>query len=296
MPGPYSLLPFSLSGGGVKIPSEFFAEESLNAVCGNPVLIEYEALFSGALQGSFVGRHGETAKPSYKAYSLLRYSINPGERSGIKTEHVFVETLNAVAGSAVPIHAEMNVSGTLTGELRCTVSVNSEFIAPSELFADAEMNANICEEPEFSEKLQQTSAGSKNIWLSDDYFDELKSNTYGSKNIYMNQMQTLQGTLLGRLRGSKNIRYAAVLSDVLMALPEAVTQETDTLSITIAIPPGGEVRIDSDTYRVTLNGQNILYAQSGDWVFVSRDLLRLNIESTTGGSMSGNMIYTERYL
>ena len=84
--------------------------------------------------------------------------------------------------------------------------------------------------------------------------------------------------------------------DALNALSGAISEETESLSISIAIPPGGELRIDSDTFTVTLNGENILYAQLGDWVNVSRDLLRLDIESGSGGDLSGSLIYTERYL
>ena len=38
------------------------------------------------------------------------------------------------------------------------------------------------------------------------------------------------------------------------------------------------------------------HTQSGDWINVSRDLLRLIIESASGGQLRGQLIYTERYL
>ena len=56
------------------------------------------------------------------------------------------------------------------------------------------------------------------------------------------------------------------------------------------------LRIDSDTFRVLLNGENVLDKQSGDWLMLSRDLLYLDIESAIGNGLSGNLIYTERYL
>ena len=64
----------------------------------------------------------------------------------------------------------------------------------------------------------------------------------------------------------------------------------------IAIPPGGEIRIDSDTFRVLLDGENILYAQEGDWINVAREVLYLDIESATGGALEGSITYQERYL
>lgn len=64
----------------------------------------------------------------------------------------------------------------------------------------------------------------------------------------------------------------------------------------VTIPPGGELRLDSDVFLSMLDGENVLYAQSGDWINVSRELLRLIVESATGGALEGQIIYTERYL
>ena len=85
-------------------------------------------------------------------------------------------------------------------------------------------------------------------------------------------------------------------SEVLGAVSGAGTQSTEQVSVTVTIPPGGELRIDSDTFRVLLNGENVLDKQSGDWLMLSRDLLYLDIESAIGNGLSGNLIYTERYL
>ena len=52
----------------------------------------------------------------------------------------------------------------------------------------------------------------------------------------------------------------------------------------------------SDVFTVLLNNQNALHTQSGDWINVSRELLRLIIESASGGQLRGQLIYTERYL
>lgn len=87
-----------------------------------------------------------------------------------------------------------------------------------------------------------------------------------------------------------------LLYEVLGSVSGAGTQSTEQVSVTVTIPPGGELRIDSDTFRVLLNGENVLDKQSGDWLMLSRDLLYLDIESAIGNGLSGNLIYTERYL
>ena len=68
------------------------------------------------------------------------------------------------------------------------------------------------------------------------------------------------------------------------------------MSFQLTIPPGGDLRIDSGTFTVTLDGRNVLHTQSGDWIEVSRELLRLLIESASGGQLEGRLVYTERFL
>ena len=80
------------------------------------------------------------------------------------------------------------------------------------------------------------------------------------------------------------------------AVTAATTQTTETASFQLTIPPGGELRIDSGTFTVTLDGRNVLHTQSGDWIEVSRELLRLLIESASGGQLEGQLVYTERFL
>ena len=77
---------------------------------------------------------------------------------------------------------------------------------------------------------------------------------------------------------------------------DASSQSTEIVRIDITLPPGSEIRIDSETYRVIMDGDNVLYAQNGDWLTLTRELLYIDVESASGGELSGTLIYTERYL
>ena len=81
-----------------------------------------------------------------------------------------------------------------------------------------------------------------------------------------------------------------------MTIMEATSQTAEVAKVEITIPPGGELRLDSDIFTAMLDGENVLYAQSGDWINVSRELLRLIVENATGGALEGQIIYTERFL
>ena len=74
------------------------------------------------------------------------------------------------------------------------------------------------------------------------------------------------------------------------------TVEDFVLTVDITIPAGGELRIDSENYTVTLNGENVLYAQSGYWPILSRELAQMTVDSGTGGEMTGEIVYAERWL
>lgn len=85
-------------------------------------------------------------------------------------------------------------------------------------------------------------------------------------------------------------------ADILTAIMDATSQTAEVVLMQVTIPPGGELRLDSDGFPRHAGRENVLYAQSGDWINVSRELLRLIVESATGGDLEGQIIYTERYL
>ena len=124
--------------------------------------------------------------------------------------------------------------------------------------------------------------------------DSLAVEAWGSKHIpaKVAAYEAVRATM----RASKNINTSFVAADILTAILEATSQTTEIVTVQVTIPPGGELRLDSDVFLAMLNGENVLYAQSGDWINVSRALLRLIVESATGGSLEGQLIYTERFL
>lgn len=225
-------------------------------------------------------------------YSLTRYSL--GSDPFLDAAAEFTAELKAVTGAAVPLPGDALFGVSLRLGARGTVALPSSTLAAAELQTAAQMCANVQGAAVFAGALGQAVAGSKDYRLTIAFEAALAAAAAAGKD--MPQALTAHGALAGGQYASKDIRGAHLLSGVLTVLAGAITQETDVVSVMVTLPPGAELRIDSDTYRFTLNGQNILYAQAGDWVKVSRDLLRLDIESASGGALAGNLIYTERYL
>lgn len=230
---------------------------------------------------------------SLDRFNLSRFSLGNAKNT-IAVGATFVESMNSVAGIAIPVPATAFFNTGLRGTSRGSIMVKSAMTLFSELSAACSAYANIIVRSAMTETVSQASAAVKNLVRGAELTDTLMASGYGSKNIPLRETEL--DMLSANVVGVKNIQAQALVAEILTALAGGIKQATERTTITIALPPGAELRIDSGTFRVLLDGENILYAQSGDWLMLSRELLYLDIESATGGELSGNMIYTERYL
>jgi hypothetical protein len=195
----------------------------------------------------------------------------------------FSEALGALAGAAVPVFVRERYAEALQGSARGTVSVIASFTEEDSLTAAA-----------FAGALTAAVRGCKNTPAALNSGDALAAAVHGSKNLPTRL--ELPDSLTSETAGSKNIPGALLASEVLTSMLEATSQTTERTTLQLTIPPGGELRIDSELFSVLLNGENALHTQSGDWINISRSLLRLVVESASGGRLEGQLIYTERYL
>ena len=185
-------------------------------------------------------------------------------------------------------------SETMQGSIQGTVAIVSALAAYSGLFTSVQMSADVVTSAVMLEALQAAAYGQKDIPASLDSADLLAASVWGSKNIPYALI--LADLLTARTAGSKNIPAPLKVSEILTSILEATSQTTERMTLQLTIPPGGELRIDSELFIVLLNGENALHTQSGDWINISRNLLRLIVESASGGQLRGQLIYTERYL
>lgn len=89
---------------------------------------------------------------------------------------------------------------------------------------------------------------------------------------------------------------AATFAEILSASASVVDIWEELSLITVDLAPGDELRIDSENYTVTLNGENILHLQEGDWFRLNRELLAITVDSGTAGTITGSLICEERWL
>lgn len=67
-------------------------------------------------------------------------------------------------------------------------------------------------------------------------------------------------------------------------------------TINVSIPPGGELRIDSNAFTAMLEGENVLHEYHGQWVHFDRNTSSLIIHAGTGGELDGELLYNWRFI
>ena len=224
-------------------------------------------------------------------YSLARYSLNLETRT-IEVVESFAEAVKCVAGVAIPVEVRERYADTVQGYTRGTISVMSTMTADEALSSLSAMSANIIVRATAAETLAAAVEGKKDVSAALTSADSLAASVPKDTPATLGAYEALTASTVG----SKDRYIAVVVADTLTAIMEATSQTTEIAVVQVTIPPGGELRLDSENFSAMLNGENVLHTQSGDWINISRELLRLLVESSTGGALEGQLIYTERYL
>lgn len=226
-------------------------------------------------------------------FSLSRFSLGSQDNI-IPIEMTLVEELRQVAGVAVPVQTTAFFNDVVRGTLRGAIAMKSTFESSGTLLADCTMNANINFAFVSEEAIYAFVEGSQNSNIVTTLTETLERIVYGSK--ILPRSSSFSDALFADTYGVKDIQISNILNEVLTSMLDASSQSTEITRIDITLPPGSEIRIDSETYRVIMDGDNVLYAQNGDWLTLTRELLYIDVESASGGELLGTLIYTERYL
>lgn len=226
-------------------------------------------------------------------YSLLQYSANAGAE--VEVADNFLEGLKAVAGTAVFIAVSDGFDESATCTARVTASVITVASAFEIMRSDIRMVANVDTTEELYSTLSASIAVAQDIYESRVFDSSMAGTSYMSTNIPEQGYWHSEVEVSVRL--VKNLTDTELFAtEVVFATVAAITIEENVLTVSVSIPPGGELRIDSDRFTVTLNGENILHLQSGYWPELSRKLVQMTVDSGTGGELTGEIVYAERWL
>ncbi len=260
-----------------------------SAVCGTVSLI---SAFTGAVE-LHAAAWPSVNLPVETAFSAVLRAV-PEMRANVEAEARLSGILQTQTSGSKDIPTRAELSGEVSATVRMLANIVTDMQVSGAVLSQVRAVADEVIQCDFAGAMGAGARGSKNIPAGLASMDALSCRSWASKNIPARL--ALEDSTGAQVRGSKNIMTQLDVWGVLTALPSATTQTTETASFQLTIPPGGELRIDSDVFTVLLNNQNALHTQSGDWITVSRELLRVLIESASGGRLEGQLIYTERFL
>lgn len=226
-------------------------------------------------------------------FSLARFSLG-SEDSSIPVADKFFESMNSSAGASVPVAISAQFNEGFNRIVQGTISIGLDFIAEESLSAACTPSARILTRMVQAASIHSKINAIKTLLVFEMDSVVLNNKAFASKNILERLRDS--SSISSNIHAAKDVEVKDTLSDTLMSSFEAINQVLKSTTIQVSIPPGGELRIDSGSYTVTLDGENILYAQVGDWVKMKPNLFRIDVETTEGGDLDGSVIYTEKYL
>lgn len=231
----------------------------------------------------FSSPFNRTAFNTVSAADLIRlqtvFSDLLAARMGVGMEY----HLDSVTFSGSLMHAALGASGipdgrsfgeTLFCQGRGILASPVELLFSEALFVHAKADAVQSLSASFGEGLALRGTAGAKLYFLTAMTDELRAQSQAGADI------TLEGTL----------------AELLSLRPELSVLEEQTALFSVTLPPGGELRIDSGSYTVTLNGENVLHLQQGDWIFADPALCAITVDSGTGAALEGEALFTARYL
>ena len=227
-------------------------------------------------------------------YDKLKYGLKDGAIKVIKINGTLNENLWNIAGfgETIFISSECHERLLASFDLHNAALIENELL--EELNAKSKIGTCYSIKAELKEALGCNAHADKIVYLIDDLHEDINANCYLGKNIKLSLK--VEDKLEGRLFIGKIIPLDSLLADQLNSDISVNVLEKEIARIDVVIPPGGELRIDSNVFNATLNGENILHLYSGDWIMISRDTTTLTVQTASGGKLIGQLLYTERYL
>lgn len=233
---------------------------------------------------------------SNQKFSLTRFSLQDAGAGGeIQLSMSVAEQLNCVSKCSVIVVINGSFAENLQGSARFTTGLYEQLQVEENLSAnitggiDVNLGKIVLEDA-----LHSDINLAANVQIEQAMEDSLDCNAWLSNNMQIGLQAS--DALWSEFILTASIPTSAVLTETLNCDVAVINLTREVVLLNVTIPAGGKLVIDTDFYTATLNDENVIDLHSGDWPWLSRDLVELDIDSGTGGVLKGKVIYTERYL
>ncbi len=227
-------------------------------------------------------------------YGKLRFGLKDGVTETVIIKGDLGENLLAITGFGDKLLISDNLFARLSENtiIRATTLISGSFFEACKLQGKATFSYSLSEN--LGESIECDASLNKDIRIVDLLSYRIDGDLLLGKNIELSLK--LEDSLEANIFMGKILYQNVLLAEQLNTEISVNVLEKQIARIDVVLNPGEELRIDSSLFNATLNGTNILHLYNGDWIQISRDTVKLTIQTATGGTVTGKLLYTERYL
>lgn len=230
-------------------------------------------------------------------FDYLKFGLRAEDVRDFDVAANFSDSLKNLSGSGSAILVDLFVFESMQNTAKLTPTFPEKFTALGELKADIDVIGGLIVLFDSGTDLNNKTSIIKNVEALHNYSDELKSKVYIGKDFAIYGIDSnFKSVLDVILSFAKDIKTAEVLTELLNSIISTVILDTESCEILVTIPANSTLEIHTDTYDVFLDGVNIIHLHNGDWIFLDRDVVSVDVDTGTGGQLQGQLLYDERYL
>lgn len=226
-------------------------------------------------------------------YNLTRYNIGPFDHF-----YLFAVLTENVSVSSAPA-AKYTPASVLAESVSETVETVGTFFAAAEgaevIGQTTSVYMYFYVSASGSETLTRTCGIAAANYAVGNSAETVTGSTDISEHIVLSAL--LPESVSKTLSISEQVFLSESLSENIDSAAELEAFDYCYCSLDVMIPPSSVLVIDAANYEVYLDGENVLYAHSGDWLDgLNRTTESIKITGTGSSNLSASILYTEKYL
>lgn len=227
-------------------------------------------------------------------FSLMKFSLKTMAEPDFQFSVSFSDNVRGMVSFSQNILVEQFYNVSIDGRALCTAGIYFAANYQSDVQSKVVLYPNVKFTASYADDVMSK------VYLASDMnaftlFDDVveakvfvsKDSTFGvtfEDNIN-SLISIVKNMLMDRLNLSAQV-YCIISADIV---------DTKIFNLSVTLNPGEEIRIDSEMFTVTKNGENIIHLFDGDWIYLSREVFAL-VATAAGAPLTGKVIYVERYL
>ena len=234
----------------------------------------------------------ESMKTRYNlsAYNIPRFSIRP-----MRIVRNVAFQMVAVIGKSNYLPIVRNISYSVHGTFRPVLLMRFSRTIQFEMSGTMNLQLQVhLQRDIFFKMASQIFVGKYATRKEEDVDFEIKSALHVGKTMFDRRavdMSIVANLFVGKFMPREPIYIAWYFTSfILMGL-----RRYALLGLDVTIPPGGEIRINSEAFTALLGTQGVLHLYQGDWIMLHRNTTQIRIETGSGGRLEGEILYHERF-